>query len=468
MKTALNERFLYFMTILRGQTNYTVGNNDYNSPTFRKLLDSLQQQSWELELIISGFAIFGLFTAYEPLRIEMINAQNEDQIYRFVVYFILNIACSILLFNLLLHVVLRGLWIGALGLRYVSGDIEFERLRYSERFTKYLKKRIISFDRYIANLENYCSVLFAISFLLIFYVLAMTMIILSIILVANYILESDVLPEAAASIIGGILILFIIFGMFLTFIDFITQGWLKKKKWVSRIYFPIYWVFSFLTLSFLYRPLVYNFLDNRFGKKLTLLLTPIYIAILMLTSLEYRQSNYLDKEQRSSSMFAKKDNYWDMMTEEGDFPGRMVIPSKVISQPYLQVFVPFSENLENRVFAFNDSLTPKEDRRGLSSSIKVNSNWSDEITSLRQKDSIRKKYLKTFNEMYSFRIDTLEMDEDFIITTAMNDILGFETYLKISQLKEGKHIIRLRRKRKEKDSIVTVSDAILPFWYFKN
>ena len=42
-------------------------NNDYNSPTFKKLLDSLQQQSWELELIISGFAIFGLFTAYEPL-----------------------------------------------------------------------------------------------------------------------------------------------------------------------------------------------------------------------------------------------------------------------------------------------------------------------------------------------------------------------------------------------------------------
>jgi hypothetical protein len=36
-------------------------NNDYKSPAFRKLLDSLQQQSWELELLISGFAIFGLY-----------------------------------------------------------------------------------------------------------------------------------------------------------------------------------------------------------------------------------------------------------------------------------------------------------------------------------------------------------------------------------------------------------------------
>lgn len=443
-------------------------NNDYNSPSFKKLLDSLQQQSWELELIISGFAIFGLFTAYDPLRIETVNAENQQQVYRFVVYLILQISCSILLFNLLLHVILRGLWIGSLGLRYVSGDIEFEKLKYSERFTKYLQKRIISFDRYIANLENYCSVLFAISFLLIFYVLAMTMVILSIVVVVHFIIESDYLPQPLGSVVGAIFVVFIILGMFLTFIDFLTQGWLKKKKWISKIYFPIYWVFSFLTLSFLYRPLVYNFLDNRFGRRLILLLVPIYIAILMITSLEYRNSNYLEKDQKSSSTFANKENYLDMLTKEDDYPGQMLIPSKVITKPYLQIFVPFSDNLENRVFAYNDSLRPEEDRRGLSSSMKITTNWSDQITSARQKDSIRKVYLKTFNETHSFRIDSLEMDGEFILTTGMNNILGFETYLNISKLEEGKHLLRLRRKRKEKDTVVTVSDAILPFWYFKN
>ncbi|GLU45630.1 hypothetical protein [Allomuricauda sp. NBRC 101325] len=444
-----------------------MNNNDYNSPSFKKLLDSLQQQSWELELIISGFAIFGLFTAYDPLRIEMINAQNEDQIYNFVVYFVLTIAASILLFNLLLHVILRGLWIGSLGLRYVSGDIEFDKLKYSEKFTNYLKKRIVSFDRYIANLENYCSVLFAISFLLIFYVLAFTMIIICIVLVAQFVIESEVLPERFASILGAFLMIFIVTGMILTFIDFITQGWLKKKKWISRIYFPIYWIFSFITLSFLYRPLVYNFLDNRFGKRLILLLTPIYLAILLITTLGYRNSNYLDKELNSSSIFANKENYFDMLTDEEDFPGRLVIPSKVITEPYLKVFVPFSENIENRIFAFNDSLKPKNDRRGLSSSIKINTNWSDEITSARQKDSIRKAYLKTFNTIYSFKIDTLNLDEDFIITTGKHNILGFETYLNIKELEEGKHLLKLIRQRKEKDTIARYADAAIPFWNFK-
>ncbi|MEC8830946.1 MAG: hypothetical protein VX772_01165, partial [Bacteroidota bacterium] len=166
-------------------------------------------------------------------------------------------------------------------------------------------------------------------------------------------------------------------------------------------------------------------------------------------------------------IFAKKENYLDMLTEDGDFPGRMVIPSKVITGSYLTIFVPYTENIEEHIFNFNDSLRPKNDRRGLSTSMKINTNWSEEITSARQKDSIRKVYLKTFNKMYSFKIDSLEMDEDFVVTTGMNNILGFETYLKISELNEGKHLLRLRRKLKRKDTIVTLTDVILPFWSFK-
>ena len=104
-------------------------NNDYKSPSFKKLLDSLQQQSWELELIISGFAIFGLFTAYEPIRAELLTAQSSEKVFTFVINLVAFIACSILIFNLILHVILRGVWIGALGLRYVSGDIDFEVLK---------------------------------------------------------------------------------------------------------------------------------------------------------------------------------------------------------------------------------------------------------------------------------------------------------------------------------------------------
>ncbi len=41
---------------------------DYNNPAFKKLLQKLQEESWQLELLISGFAIFGLFTAYPRIE----------------------------------------------------------------------------------------------------------------------------------------------------------------------------------------------------------------------------------------------------------------------------------------------------------------------------------------------------------------------------------------------------------------
>lgn len=439
-------------------------NNDYKSPAFKKLLDSLQQQSWELELLISGFAIFGLFTAYEPLKIEMINAENQSHIYSFVIHFIALIACSILLFNLILHVVLRGLWIGALGLRYVSGDIEFDKLKYTDKFKNYLQKKIVSFDRYIGNLENYCSVLFAISFLLIFYVLALAMVIICIVLIANFIIDNDSLPDWISKGVGIVLMLFISIGMLLTFFDFITQGLLKRNKWVAKVYFPIYWVFSFLTLSFLYRPLVYNFLDHKFGKRLILLLTPIYLVILIVASVKYQNSNYLE-ERSSSSKFANKENYQDMLIKDTDYPGDIVIPSKIIRTPYLHVFIPFNENIEDRIFAYDSTIKPKKDRRGLSSGINIGSR--EEWTTSKERDSIRNRYLAIFNETHSFKIDTLKLDEDFIVTTNDKDQLGFETNLNIRNITEGKHILQLNRLRKRKDTIQTLIEARVPFWYFK-
>ncbi|WP_138434567.1 hypothetical protein [Winogradskyella algicola] len=289
---------------------------DYNNPAFKKLLQKLQEESWQLELLISGFTIFGLFTAFPYLSIEVKAAYNDGKIYSWIVLSVILVSCAILIFNLLLHVVLRGLWIGALGLRYVSGDIDYDELNYSPKFTKYLKKKVGSFDRYIARLENYCSIIFAISFLLIFYVLAFTFTIISIVLVVKLFLDNDSINETVGLWIGVPLILFIVFGMFFTFIDFVTQGWLKKKKWISKLYFPIYWVFSKITLAFLYRPLVYNFLDNKFGRRISFALVPIYILILVGTSLSYNTSNYFNKDLYSSSIITDNKHYEDELEDD--------------------------------------------------------------------------------------------------------------------------------------------------------
>ncbi len=438
---------------------------NHDNQDFKRLLDKLQQESWQLELIISGFAIFGLITAFPEIQVALIKAEANDQIYSFVLLLISKVACGILLFNLLIHVVLRGLWIGALGLRYVSGEIEFEELKYQNRFTKYLKRKIVSFDKYVATLENYCSVLFAISFLLIFYVISITMVILTIICIAFFILDNENLNETFRTILGVILLIFLITGMFLTFIDFVTQGYLKKKKWLSKIYFPFYWVFSFITFSFLYRALVYNFLDNKFTKRISFLLVPMYILIFILTSSRYQTSNHLDNIKKSSILYLDESKYEDLLTDDEDIVDKASIQSKTITEPYLKLFISFSQNLEDRIYRFHPTLKPENDRRGFRTKVKFQS--GSNFKSRKKRDSLAKKYVDVFNTMHEVYIDTVKCSSDFLISTNGKGQTGFETYLPTKGLSDGKHLLTVKRKALRKQDTILKKYVIIPFWYFQ-
>ncbi|OSY88225.1 hypothetical protein WH52_05435 [Tenacibaculum holothuriorum] len=439
--------------------------NNFKDRSFKQLLDKLQQESWQLELIISGFAIFGLFTAFPQIKIALEIAKNDKHIYAFVILLVALIACYILIFNLLVHVILRGLWIGALGLRYVSGDIEFDELNYQNKFTNYLKKKIVSFDRYVATLENYCSVLFAVSFLLIFYVISFTIIIIILVLIATYILSNDDLSESIRFPIGVTLVCFIAFGSIFTFIDFATQGYLKKNKWLAKIYFPFYWVFSFLTLSFLYRPLVYNFLDNRFTKRLSFFLVPIYIVISVFNSVKYQKSNYLDSAKLNSKLYLDNAEYEDSRIKENDFVRTASIQSKAITDSYIKFFKVFNENVEDRIYNYNPSLKPKEDNRGFKTGLQFSS--GNKRISRKKRDSLAVKYIETVNKMYTIKIDTIKYKPEFLISRNKQNQIGFETYIPTNDLKEGKHMLRLFRKRIRKGDTVSVIDVTIPFWHFK-
>lgn len=437
-------------------------NHETNS--FKKLLDKLQEDSWQMELIISGFAIFGLFYAFEPI----VNLKNKalfnDNRFTSIFLSIISISILILIFNLLLHVILRGLWIGSLGLRYVSGEIDYEKLDYSEKFTKYLKKKVGSFDSYIDKLENLCSIIFAIAFLMIFYVVAVFL--LGFIVSYFVRLYNDIQSEWIQK--GVLFPLIVIFGIgvFMTFADFITQGLLKKNKWISKIYFPFYWVFSMLTLSFLYRPLVYNFLDNKFGKRIISLLFPFYLIIVVISSLHYQKSSFITISATglSNANIANGRSYKDIIDKDDDiFIDAFAIQSKVITAPYIKVIVPLVKAIEEPLIEFSPDLSQKEDKRGLKSDI-ING-W-DSYKDKTNYDSIINTYLSSFEKYYSFKIDSTTYKTDFVVTNIGND-LGFESYIGIKNISEGKHVINFQKvKHKDTDSIISIRKV--PFWYYKN
>lgn len=442
---------------------------EYDSPKFKKWLDKLQQESWQLELIISGFAIYGLFTAYEPLEIKLVTSISAELTAFSSLWMIVLLCCQILIFNLVIHVLLRGLWIGAIGLRYVSGDIDYEKLNYSQKFTSYLKKKVGSFDQYIARLENYCSVLFSVSFLLIFYVIGFFSVLLILGIVINSLNLIDFISKESIEIIRWIFLGVTLFAALIVFIDFIGQGFLKKKKWTSKLYFPIYWIFSKLTLSFLYRPIAYNFLDNKFGKRLSMLLVPIYIVVGLLTSITYVNSNYLNLLVDSSPYYVDKSNYEDESIDDTQFINFASIPSKVISTPYLKIFLKYSEIKEDFIFERNKKLKPEKDLRGIShegvSGFRMGINEEKAQETI---DNEFSQYLAAVKGLYTLKIDSLTFDSDFVISKNKKEKVGFETYITIRNLREGKHLLTITGPSKEGKDRETIEKTLvtIPFWFF--
>lgn len=85
--------------------------NNPQDQKFKKWLDILQQESWQLELIISGFAIYGLFMVIEPIQLAATEAQNQENLFRTLLYQGLGVSWYIITINLIAHVILRGHWI---------------------------------------------------------------------------------------------------------------------------------------------------------------------------------------------------------------------------------------------------------------------------------------------------------------------------------------------------------------------
>ncbi len=440
-------------------------NEENKKLKFKNLLDKLQQESWQLELLISGFAIYGLFNTIEPIEIGWNEAKALQKYTKFL-FPILFLSCYILIINLVLHVVLRGLWIGAIGLRYVSNEIEYEELNYSKRFTKYLKKKVGSFDNYIDKLENYCSILFAVTFLSLFYMISFFSVLFIITLMARFFLDSGIFSEFVGAFLLGTIGLLFIFLALIVFFDFLTQGGLKKKEWTSFLYMPIYKVFNYITFAFLYRPIVYNFLDNKFGKRIAFILLPLYAVIFYLTTLKNAQSHYLTNMSYTSKNFVSKNNYLDLL-DEHEYVKDVALNTKITDKPYVSIFIPFKEQTENDLLIKNPELKPIENQRGIKSSFKFI--FKNRNKDLHKRDSIYKLYLRKLNELYTIKIDSITKKSDFIIT-AINKQLGFETVIPLKSSEEGKHIINISSlyfdKKSKEEKTKTIAN--IPFWYYKN
>ncbi len=440
-------------------------NNKDQGLSFKNLLEKLQEDSWQLELLVSGFAIVLVVGAYEPLRdlnlsASLLSLSIERNFFFQLPVLILFFGWLSLLVNLTAHVLFRGLWISTIGLRYVSGEVDYEALKLSPRFRKFLERKIGSFDRYIEGLENLCSIIFAFTFLIIFSFISFGLYIILVGAVSNFLqgLE-DIIGEKPSKFITVSTGIFLLISGLIYFIDFITLGFFKRKRWTARWYMPIYRFMSLITLSFIYRPIYYNLIDNRFGRRIGFLMVPYIVILGLIATMEFTTHPFFPEKEASHLRF--RADYYDDLREERSLVTTPSLPSPYIGNGYLELFIPYmpirdDERIKNFCPGFSSG---KKTRLGTDVII-INTGKEPPVDYRAKADS---SFL-CLTGIYRVTVDdSLFQAIDYDLYAHPNqEEKGLRAILDVAFLNRGRH--ELLVEKLQADSIAWDTFSIIPFW----
>lgn len=279
-------------------------------------------------------------------RINALSGHGLDELLNIAIGMI-NSATILLTVGFLLHLILRGFWIGAVGLRSVSGDFDFEVLGYHRRYEQWLRGSLGSFDQFIEQLEVRSSIAFSVAFLLFFIIISLGMYTLVGGLVGGLVVfvfewgNFGKVGGAYAVTLGVpallFFLLYLLAGIFYV-VDFITLGALKKVAWLRYLYYPVYRFMGWVTLARFYRPFYYNLIDHPFGRRLVRWTFPLMLAMMAYDGIQIGRNVYLPLEDDSIE-FIRPNNYLTA-GDQLDYK----LPSLATYYPtsdYLEVFIPY-------------------------------------------------------------------------------------------------------------------------------
>ncbi len=384
-----------------------------------KWLAKLQNESWQAEMLISGGALVALYSLenYLTENQSFYYSTNIPERVIELVTIPFGLALPLLMLCFILHLILRGYWIGLVGLNYCfPSGIKKERINFKGRFAGLFKTT--SSIEYIIKLDRSCSIMFAYSFLIFFTLLAfiLTMGVITFILGIH---EGSGLLKY---IFIGFKLILSLFG-FIYLVDFVLIGKFKKIKYFVWAYYPFYLFYSLTTFSFIYRRLYYHVVTNvsRFTYSL-LLLAPVLYVVLFGMAFE-SQSKPLNPLNKFGVNF-----------EESHAPKIIEIDGDLMESTVMKVRL-----IEN--VRFYDTLLAIAKFRNLADSVK---SFDDLV------DSVRYKLL---NENYEIYINgKIQNNIKWINTTFVLydfDVFPYRLlwgWIDLAELSRGQHVISLKYK----------------------
>lgn len=434
----------------------------------RRWVNNLQLESWQLELLITGFSIFLLATSleeYELFRASMAFNKftlggNMNPVISVSVLLILNtipLAMRFFLFSLLAHLLLRGFWIGIVGLSSVSNRIDFDSLRLSGGFKKFIPKNVRTLDELILYLDKIASVIFAYTYLLAFSIISVVLVgafLLVVLSLTSYfpvVIESVALAGTLNAIVFFVWFILAL-GSIIFFLDTLLFGVFKRSRWFSTLYYPIYRFYSILSLSFVYRSIYYHLITN-YKKKHIVFASLALLVLFLINNRLNSWDNYpfFPQMDDESEALIRNEHYDDQRTD--GFIETASIPSRIVNNGFLELFVRYSP-VNNEILQFlcpasknlNTDITFMEGMKaGVEAQGDSTRTINEILRSLNNFDEMVSMSAGCLVKMYDIYIDgaKVENPELFFTTHKNKGEKGFAFMLDLNDLSRGRHLLSI-------------------------
>ncbi|MCY7358063.1 MAG: hypothetical protein LH609_11510 [Rudanella sp.] len=436
-------------------------------PDQQEKLRELTAQSWNLELVISGAALFAVLQlpdlldqGFDYFRYNFMTQMTGIQgLLPSLAYSMMKATCYVLFLAFLTNFVMRAFWVGLVGLLavYPTG-IHYDRIPFS---TPYAQKRLADdlgpLDRYILRLDQRCNIVFAVAFLFVIFLIIIAFAYLLILLVSS-ILRPMIPVEVWHVIVQAVYVLFAIY-----FIISIVLSLPKVKAHPTGIslhyqltsasklmYWGMYKPFAFIVNTF-YSHLPFKKILRAMVVFMIVFFVMIMVELLTdLSRVDKRVSIFNQRYMytaRIDSLFSNPTAYDDQRSED-EYIAAASIQSDVIRESFIRLFVAYPKALDTLLTkmakepVWSDTLPRKEKRRRFAE-------WSN--------GQINRLLLITINDSVYDRPQLL------FAQRGKQQQRGWQTVLIPTNLRTGKNTIRIRL---QADSLAKPEEiTTIPFWY---
>ena len=309
-------------------------------------LQTLKDQSWEAELLISTVAIFGtvqLFKVTSWTTDYLINVLNpSDYLLGYAIVLMGFAAISILITMFIIHFLLRAYWVGLVGLNSVFPDYNLEESPYSELYTTKMLAILPKLKDTIPEVDDLCSVIFSAAFFL--FVMYAYLSIIMLIILNIFLYFGSYIPTFVWFIFLGFFALLSLVHMVI-----ITFANLKKNKeveWIQNLFFLSSKYSNKLMMGPLYKPLLQiamAFGTNYKKKKSLNFLMLVFFGVGMIVAVarfENSKALYLLRQDIYYNEARLYNSYYADTAEKNCFLLGPQIDSDIVSQGALRLFVP--------------------------------------------------------------------------------------------------------------------------------